>query len=259
MGSVKIGEDGFITGGKIRRKTTHTLPRKNGSIEAPFQISRGRLTHVIRGIVVHQTNTLTADKTFTGYTGLKANGAHFLIDIDGTIYQTASLFDQANHVGAIKARCLYEMTCPKVELEAGLKDWNERPWLNKGTERSHNNEKGKAFPIRFPKNEDSIGIECQGMAWIYNKNGEKAEDQNQNRKLLAGEYYDFDPLTIEQKESLKWLILFLSEKLSVPFTEIYRHPEIAFKERAEAISAKDLIESLRKEAARAQAEAETTQ
>jgi len=45
----------------------------------------------VNGIVVHQTDSTTANSTFNSYQTKGATGAHFLIDKDGTIYQTASL------------------------------------------------------------------------------------------------------------------------------------------------------------------------
>jgi len=47
-------------------------------------IERGDLNQV-NGIVVHQTNSPTASATFNSYANTGANGAHFLIDKDGTI------------------------------------------------------------------------------------------------------------------------------------------------------------------------------
>ena len=49
---------------------------------------------VIRGIIVHQTGGVTAQSSFDNYKRPSSTGAHFLIDRDGTIYQTASLHKQ---------------------------------------------------------------------------------------------------------------------------------------------------------------------
>lgn len=59
----------------------------------------------VNGIVVHQTDSPTASSTFNSYQSPGANGAHFLIDRDGTIYQTASVFWVTWHVGTMKSRC----------------------------------------------------------------------------------------------------------------------------------------------------------
>lgn len=60
-------------------------------------IERGKLDKV-NGIVVHQTNGPTAQSAFNSYRSPGAKGAHFLIDRDGTIYQTASLHKVTIHV-----------------------------------------------------------------------------------------------------------------------------------------------------------------
>lgn len=53
----------------------------------------------MRAIAVHQTDSPTAQATFNAYrTG--GNGAHFLIDKPGTVYQTASLQAVCFHVGS---------------------------------------------------------------------------------------------------------------------------------------------------------------
>src|SRR5690606_8060251 len=45
---------------------------------------------VVNGIVVHQTGGSTAQSTFNSYRN-STTGAHFLVEKDGKIYQTASL------------------------------------------------------------------------------------------------------------------------------------------------------------------------
>jgi len=186
-------------------------------------------------IVIHQTDTETAQNVFNSYTAEK-KGAQFLIDKDGTIYQTASLDKVSRHVGEIRARCLSESTCSKEELDEGLKQWNEESWKKDGSgisgkAKSHDHEKVKDFPDRFPKNEDSIGIECVGKA--YPQSGSKEPV--------------YEPLTPEQEKSLKWLTGELAKKYNIPASEIYTHPEIAFKNETEAESAKPMIEEMRRE------------
>jgi N-acetyl-anhydromuramyl-L-alanine amidase AmpD len=46
---------------------------------------------VVRGIIVHQTGSASAQSTLASYKHVGAVGAHFLIDKDGSIYQTTSL------------------------------------------------------------------------------------------------------------------------------------------------------------------------
>ena len=54
------------------------------------KIERGPMTQV-RGLIVHQSGGPTAQSSLESYKIAGANGAHFLIDKDGTIYQTASV------------------------------------------------------------------------------------------------------------------------------------------------------------------------
>src|SRR5579863_5576647 len=85
---------------------------KNGHVDAERvivkifpAIERGPM-NVVNGIVVHQTDAPTAQSTFESYKNKGANGAHFLIDKDGVIYQTASLRQRTYHVGRVKSRCI---------------------------------------------------------------------------------------------------------------------------------------------------------
>jgi N-acetyl-anhydromuramyl-L-alanine amidase AmpD len=111
---------------------------------------------VVRGIIIHQTDSSTAQSSLNSYGKPKANGAHFLIDKDGTIYQTASVTRQTYHVGKLRSRCLAEMTCDPTEMKTA------RKWDVGGT---HNREKVKNVPNRYPSNDDAIGIELVGMSF----------------------------------------------------------------------------------------------
>jgi N-acetyl-anhydromuramyl-L-alanine amidase AmpD len=150
-----------------------------------------------------------------GYKRPKPNGAHFLIDKDGTIYQTASLHKKTHHVGWIKSRCIAEHSCSPAELQA-LK--NKRPGAPIGRI-----ETKKSFPRRYPFNEDSIGIENVGEA--FPKNGSDSQKK-------------FEPLTSPQQESLLWLVRELTQTLAVPMSEVFRHSEVSWKLETEAGSAR---------------------
>ncbi|WP_256354614.1 N-acetylmuramoyl-L-alanine amidase [Variovorax sp. dw_308] len=71
-----IDKDGMLIDSRV-------LLRRSASIE------HGELSGV-RAIVVHQTDSSSAQATLNGYQN-GGNGAHFLIDKNGQIYQTASL------------------------------------------------------------------------------------------------------------------------------------------------------------------------
>jgi N-acetyl-anhydromuramyl-L-alanine amidase AmpD len=113
-----------------------------------------------------------------------ANGAHFLIDKDGTIYQTASLFRQTWHVGKLRARCLAEHRCSATEHQA-LRHFNPRT--------EHRMEMAKQVPERYPSNEDSIGIELVGA--VVAGNGQNTAEQG-----------IYEAVSEQQNASLRWLI-----------------------------------------------------
>jgi N-acetyl-anhydromuramyl-L-alanine amidase AmpD len=136
-----------------------------------------------------------------------ANGAHFLIDKDGTIYQVASLHRQTRHVGKLKARCVAEHRCTPTELTA-LKRFNPTA--------EHRREMAKQVPERYPSNEDSVGIEIVGAV------------------VSQGVY---EPVNADQNASLQWLVSELTSTLGIPMTEIFRHPDVSRKTPSEAQSA----------------------
>ncbi|HHL4083139.1 MULTISPECIES: peptidoglycan recognition protein family protein [Burkholderia] len=175
-----------------------------------IQIERGAMQR-ISGIVVHQTGGSTAASALSSYQNASATGAHFLIEKDGTIYQTASLKKQTWHVGRIKARCVAEMRCTPLELEQ-LRRFDPR-----GEDRR---EMRKAVPDRYPSNTDSIGVELVGEALPFN------EPNPDRRSYVAAPE--------AQNDSLQWLIHALSVTLGVPMTEVFRHPVVSRKNRTEA-------------------------
>jgi N-acetyl-anhydromuramyl-L-alanine amidase AmpD len=195
----------------------------------PFPlIERGKL-EAVNGIVVHQTNGPTATSSFNSYSRLDRNGdapkgAHFMIDRDGTIYQTASLFRVTNHVGFLQSRCVLTKQCTPTEL----KNANAREKIKGNSARAktiHAAEKVKNFPDRFPKNEDAVGIEIVGMS--YQKDG--------GGKPSAPVY---EPVNDQQNASLAWLVKQLTETFNVPMREVYKHPQIGRKTESEASTAK---------------------
>lgn len=198
---LRIDKLGHISDARIKRATS-------------LHIQRGPLLRV-RGIIVHQTGGASLKSSLSSYAKPKANGAHFLIDRDGTIYQTASLFKQTWHVGSLRARCIVEYRCTKVEMES-FGRFNPKA--------EHRNEMAKSVPGRYPANEDSIGIEIVG-AVVTSKGTSPAE---------KGVY---ETVNEKQNASLKWLVLALSVTFSVPMTEVFRHPVVSRKNPTEAKSA----------------------
>jgi len=167
----------------------------------------------VKGIIVHQTDSFTAASALAKYKQPKADGAHFLIDKDGTIYQTASVFKKTAHVGKLRSRCYAEMRCSPAEMKANAK-WNPTA--------EYHRELKKSAPDRYPSNDDSIGIEIVGKA-LLPENG---------KKLI------YENLTAEQQASFQWLIDEIRATLKVPLTEIFRHSAVSFKNETEAQSAK---------------------
>lgn len=184
------------------------------------RIERGNMA-AVNGIVVHQTGGDKASSTFNSYLDKEKtpNGAHFLIDKDGTIYQTASLYRTTNHVGLLQSRCMIEKKCTPVELKHAQNLLATKPF-SAGARALSKSEEKKQWPNRYPSNADSIGIECVG------------ESPGEPNKEV------FVPLTNAQQDSLKWLIKELSETLNISMQEIYRHPEIGRKNETEASTAK---------------------
>jgi N-acetyl-anhydromuramyl-L-alanine amidase AmpD len=163
--------------------------------------------HRISGIIVHQTGGASGASSLSSYTLQNANGAHFLIDKDGTIYQVASLQRQTWHVGKLRSRCVAEHRCTPAELSA-LKHFNPTA--------EHRREMKKQVPERYPSNEDSVGIELVGA--------------------VTGEEV-YEKVTAQQNASLQWLISELTSTFGVSMTEIFRHPVVSRKNPSEAQSA----------------------
>lgn len=200
-----IDEDGYIYDDRIERKIFKTIER--GSLDS------------VNGIVVHQTDSSSAESTFNSYSNTKANGAHFLIDKDGKVYQTASLFKMTWHVGLMQSKCFLQKVCQPTEVRL-LALHTKKYWKREISQEISNIERGKNFPDRFPNNTDSIGIEIVG----------KAIDPKGNEV--------FETVTDKQNQSLKWLVAELSSKLDVPMTEVHRHPGVGRKNKTEASTAK---------------------
>ena len=165
----------------------------------------------IHGIIVHQTGGSTARSALNSYQNPRANGAHFLIDKDGTIYQTASLHKQTWQVGPIKARCVAEMRCTPIELQ------QLRRFDPPG---EHRREMRKSVPSRYPSNVDSIGVELVGEALPLN------EPDDDRKTYVAA--------TDAQNDALRWLVHEIAVTFNVPMTEVFRHSTVSRKNRTEA-------------------------
>lgn len=177
-----------------------------------LNLEHGRLNKVV-AIVLHQTDSSTAQQTFNSYVN-SPHGAHFLIDKNGQIYQTASLLMHCYHVGKhIRSKCL-EINKPSCDSAAMAKmlamSWGSQIKALDAHERA------KPYPLRYPVNGDSIGIEIVG----------KSVDAK-----------TYEKVTSEQNNSVQWLTGELYSNFSIGSADVYRHPEVSYKNLGEAASA----------------------
>jgi len=167
----------------------------------------------VNGVIVHQTGGSKASSTFNSYAQTGAKGAHFLIDKDGCIYQTAALNMTTVHVGPLRSRCEAESSCSAEENKLNKK------WDVKAMDRR---EQSKEAGTRYPANKDAIGIELVGAA-----------------SKVAGQTDEvYDKVTDAQNESLAWLVQQLQLEFEFPNTEVFRHPDVSRKTPSEASTAK---------------------
>lgn len=164
----------------------------------------------IKAIVLHRTDSPSAQATLNGYR-TQSNGAHYLIDIDGTIYQTAGLDKKTQHVGEIKSHCYAQSTCSESDTIL-LRSYNTLTPREKKAA-IHDLEKRKIYPQRYPMNEDSIGIEVVGR---YDK---------QNETYL--------PATPEQLLAIDKLIEAIMQNFDLKSNDVFPHGLIASKKETE--------------------------
>lgn len=179
-------------------------------------IEKGPLLKV-NAMVIHQTGASTAQNSFNSYIN-RCNGAHFLVDKQGIIYQTAHLNKKTYHVGKIRSKCYETSACSKSQLQAVtlILSMPGKSYPDRASD-LHKHEKRKNYPYRFPLNEDSIGIEIVGN---YNK----------SKKI-------YESVSGLQNQSLSWLIGELLNHFKITKADIYRHPEVSYKMPSEASTA----------------------
>lgn len=175
-------------------------------------IEQGDLRSV-HALVVHQTDAPTAQHTFNTYRN-KGNGAHFLIEKDGAIYQTASMKKRCYHVGRLlrsKCEAVDKSTCDAAEMKViESLTWELQFRALDRYERTKN------YPERYPMNADSLGIELVG-------------------KHLDKTHYE--KVTALQNQSLQWLVAELYGHFNLTSKDVYTHPQISYKNVDEAGSA----------------------
>lgn len=191
---------------------------KNTNIKTDIysQIEKGSINKV-NAIVLHQTGSSTSESAYSSYR-LGKNGAHFLIEKNGTIVQTARINQKCWHVGSIRSKCYELKTCSVQglnEVQAILFKKGESYALR--VKKLSRLEFGKAYPDRYPTNEDSIGIEIVGAF-----------------DLKLSQY---EMVSRAQNIALAKLIDLLQTALDMDDEDIYRHPEVSYKKPSEALSA----------------------
>lgn len=149
----------------------------------------------------------------------RGSGTHFIIDRNGTIYQTASIKSQCYHVGKLRPRC----KLPASEDPARPSPAPSCPYPYYGPSMTSAQrdqisaaEAARSVPARFPANADSIGIEVVGAA------------------PPPGTKYEI--ATDAQNLSLKWLVQSLIVTFKIDRREVWRHPVVSYKQAEEAKS-----------------------
>ncbi len=138
-------------------------------IKTYTSIDHGDLSKVT-SIVLHRTDSSAANSTLAVYTKGQKTGAHFLIDKNGYIYQTANMNKICWHVGILRPRCQIEKGCNRKELKTITALIHEKGFsFGRRARNLSRHEAGKKYPLRYPVNSDSIGIEVVGKFWSTKK------------------------------------------------------------------------------------------
>ena len=193
--------EGKVMDGKVTIQLMPTL--EHGKLDA------------VHALIMHQTGGSSAKGTLEGYKN-STIGAHFLIDKDGTIYQTARVNQICFHVGKISSRCHNLKNCAPEDATAIDTILKSKKSYSRKVKELSDHEAEKDYPARYPSNSDSLGIEVAGEA-------------------TNGKYCD---PTAEQAKSVKWLVTELLTEFKLTTTDVYRHPEVSYKEPSEAENVK---------------------
>ena len=187
---------------------------KEVEIKIYSSLEHGRIGK-ISSIVLHRTDSGSAAGTLSAYAQGKKEGAHFLIDKSGHIYQTASMLQRCWHVGILLPRCKIDHDCNGKELKTITALMHEQGLsFGRRARNLSRHEVRKKYPLRYPSNNDSIGIEVVGSF--------VPEDQS------------FEKSTQQQLSSLKWLVNSVVTEYGLNvMNDVYAHGAIARKEITE--------------------------
>lgn len=194
---VTIGADGFLTDPGITR--------------TPVAWVQHDAMPQVNGIVLHRTESSTASSTLDSWRSRTDGvGAHFLIDRDGTIHQTASVDRQAWHVGPIRSRGEVEGTISREDQrEVDAARGGRAEWTGTAARAVGRLEATRPYPERYPTNGDSIGIEVVGR---YN-----------------AATRTWDAPTPEQRASINRLVGSLQTNFGLNDNDVYQHDVISRK------------------------------
>lgn len=201
-----VDKDGWVNNPKI------TKEHRSAIEHSPI--------HVVNAVALHRTDSGSATSVLNAWKTRK-EGAHFLISENGKIFQTASLKKQCWHVGKLYARCVTVSSCSdedKSAMEAILhkKDINWGKKFSLITKR----ELIKDYPLRFPHNHDSLGVEIVG---VMSRTSEIYEIPNK-----------------PQLDSLFWLLDKIISTYRISVKDIYAHGKIAHKDKNKSEGAASL-------------------
>jgi N-acetyl-anhydromuramyl-L-alanine amidase AmpD len=203
---LNIDKEGWIDSSKI--DTEHCSSIEHSPIST------------INAVVLHRTGTITATSVFNAWKTQK-EGTHLLISENGKIYQTASLKKQCWHVGKLYSRCRSVSSCETEDAESIERILHKKntSWGGK-FKLVTRHELKKPYPLRFPHNHDSLGIEVVGQ---ISKSSEIYEIPN-----------------MMQLESLFWLLDEILSTYRISIKDIYAHGKIAHKDRRKSEGAESL-------------------
>ncbi|GAB3380120.1 N-acetylmuramoyl-L-alanine amidase [Lysobacter fragariae] len=188
LSSTQVDKEGYLVDPGIVRHGIGAL--EHGKLQGPH------------AIVMHRTGGANAASALASFA--TGTGTHFMVDKDGTIYQTASLEQKTHHVGKIRSRCFEEGTCEPAEQQA-LKALGFAP------KAIHDREQVKPYPQRYPVNEDSIGIEVVA------------------RHTATG----WESPTPQQRASIDRLVGILQQHYGLGDRDVYQHDVVSYKTQGE--------------------------
>ncbi|MCL9670321.1 hypothetical protein [Citrobacter sp. MNAZ 1397] len=95
---IYVDPEGYIQNAEITKKTVKEL--EHGEMDK------------INAIILHRTKS--SSEPFDSFK-TKKEGTHFVVAKNGTLYQSASLFEWTPHIGKIRSRCQEEKTWSNEE------------------------------------------------------------------------------------------------------------------------------------------------